>query len=265
MNADALLQQLTCHELGRRLECQETLPSTNDRAREFLDLFGPAAHGAVVVADRQTAGRGRMGRSWYSQPGSSLSLSVALWPGGEPSGFGTIPLAAALAVREALKGCGVAAGLKWPNDVLVGGRKVAGVLLEGRFSGDEHRGMALGIGVNLAQKREEFPAEFRAGATSVLAETGVTPDAVAFAAALLNALEPLLERAQSDPAGLVASAATAWVHRLGEAMVLETGGGRLEGRFAGVGPEGELRLETPRGVMSLVSGEVVHVRPLEAP
>lgn len=265
MNQDALVARLTCEHLGRRLECHDSLASTNDRARELLDLFGHAAHGAVVVADRQTAGRGRLGRSWFSEPGRSLTLSVALWPGGEPRGFGTIPLAAALAVREALRPLGAQALIKWPNDVLVKGRKVAGVLLEGRFSGEEARGLALGIGVNLAQRAEVFPEEFRAGATSVLAETGAAPDATAFAAGVLNALEPLLARALADPAGLVGWAVSAWAHAPGETLAVETGAGRVVGRFAGVSAKGELRLETPSGVVSLCSGEVARVRPGEAP
>jgi len=261
MNSDALSSRLTGALLGRRLECHETLPSTGDRARELLDQLGPAAHGAVVTADRQTAARGRMGRTWYTAPGRSLALTVALWPGGDPSHYGVLPLAAALAVRAALAESGVAARLKWPNDVFAGGRKIAGVLLEGRFSGEEPRGLTLGIGVNLGQSREEFPEELREVATSVRAEGGIVPEAERFAADLLNALDPLVREAIASPSTVVESAREAWVHRLGEALAVESGSSRREGRFAGVGPGGELLLETAAGVVAFHSGEVSHLRP----
>jgi len=261
MNPSLLSSRLTTSLLGRRLECHEVLPSTGDRARELLDQLGPAAHGAVVLAGRQTAGRGRLGRSWHTSPGLSLALSVALWPGGDASGFGVLPLAAALAVREVLAPTGVAALLKWPNDLVVGGRKIAGVLLEGRFSGETHQGLTLGIGVNLGQSREQFPEELRVLATSVAAEGGTVPEVERFATELINRLDPLLLEALAAPAAIVEKARGAWVHRSGEPLVVESGSARREGRFAGVGPGGELLLETGLGLEVLHSGEVVHLRP----
>lgn len=265
MNQALLSSLLVGERLGRRLECYPALASTGDRARELLDQLGPAAHGAVVTADRQTAGRGRMGRTWHTAPGKSLALTVALWPGTDPAGFGVLPLAAALAVQESLAETGVTALLKWPNDVLVGQRKIAGVLLEGRFSGDEQHGLTLGIGVNVSQSREEFPEEIRDLATSIFAEAGAVPELERFAADLLNALDPLLAEALAAPASVVERARGRWAHRVGQPLTLQVGTARREGRFAGVGPGGELLLETERGVEAVHSGEVSRLGPGGAP
>jgi BirA family transcriptional regulator, biotin operon repressor / biotin---[acetyl-CoA-carboxylase] ligase len=138
-----------------RLHLRE-VGSTSDRARE-LALAG-APHGAVVTAAAQTAGRGRQGRAWTTQPGSAVAMSLVLRDVPE-----LLPLAAAVAVAEA---CGAAAGarIKWPNDVLVDGRKVAGILAEGR----PHEGWAvLGIGVNVAVDVALLPEEVRDRAGSL--------------------------------------------------------------------------------------------------
>jgi BirA family biotin operon repressor/biotin-[acetyl-CoA-carboxylase] ligase len=149
-----------------------------------------AADGTVVVADSQAAGRGRRGRAWVDEPGASLLASIVLRPRLEPARLPGLSLAAGVAVAEALtRGAGLSPRLKWPNDVLVGGRKIAGVLLESRLSGaaEGTRVTAvLGIGVNLAQRM--FPAEIAEKATSVWLATGRLVDREALLAALLDAL-----------------------------------------------------------------------------
>jgi BirA family transcriptional regulator, biotin operon repressor / biotin---[acetyl-CoA-carboxylase] ligase len=138
-----------------RLHLRE-VGSTSDRARELAQAGAP--HGAVVTATVQTAGRGRQGRAWTTQPGAAAVVSVILR---EPPPL--LPLIAAVAVAEA---CGAEAGatIKWPNDVLVDGRKVAGILAEGR----PHEGWAvLGIGVNVAVDVALLPEELRARAGSL--------------------------------------------------------------------------------------------------
>lgn len=135
--------------------------STNARARELAEAGAP--HGTVVTAAEQTEGRGRQGRTWTAPPGKALLYSAILRPLGERP---LLPLAAALAVCEAAEALapGIECGVKWPNDVLLDGRKLAGILIEARPQDDW---AVIGVGVNLAIEPGEFPPEFRDTATSL--------------------------------------------------------------------------------------------------
>jgi BirA family biotin operon repressor/biotin-[acetyl-CoA-carboxylase] ligase len=142
--------------------------STNDRARELVEAGAPA--GTVVTADEQDAGRGRHGRRWSAPPGGALLYSAILRP--LDRAHRLLPLAAPLAVCEAIESLApVACGVKWPNDVWIEERKVAGVLIEAR----PPHWAVIGIGVNLAIADDEFPEDLRWPATSV--GHGATPDA----------------------------------------------------------------------------------------
>jgi BirA family biotin operon repressor/biotin-[acetyl-CoA-carboxylase] ligase len=164
--------------------------------------FALAAEGAadrtVVVAESQAAGRGRRGRLWLDEPGASLLLSVVLRPRLEPARLPLLSLGAAVAVADALaEATGLAPRLKWPNDVLVDGRKIAGILLESRLGTAPL--VVLGIGVNLAQRR--FPPALEARATSVVLAGGRPVDGDALLGPLLEALDrqrDALERGALD-------------------------------------------------------------------
>jgi BirA family biotin operon repressor/biotin-[acetyl-CoA-carboxylase] ligase len=156
------------------------------QALAFALAADGAADGTVVLADSQSAGRGRRGRVWHDEPGASLLVSVVLRPRLEPARLPLLSLAGAVAVAEALtQVAGVAARLKWPNDVLVGGRKIAGIRLESRVGPAPV--VVAGIGVNLAQRR--FPPELQAAATSVALETDRAVEREALLGALLEALD----------------------------------------------------------------------------
>jgi BirA family biotin operon repressor/biotin-[acetyl-CoA-carboxylase] ligase len=149
-----------------------------------------AADGTVVLADSQAAGRGRRGRAWVDEPGASLLASIVLRPRLDPARLPGLSLAAGVAVAEALtRAAGLRPRLKWPNDVLVDGRKIGGVLLESRLSlgGEDARPTAiLGIGINLSQRM--FAADLAQRATSVWLATGRLVDREVLLAALLDAL-----------------------------------------------------------------------------
>jgi BirA family biotin operon repressor/biotin-[acetyl-CoA-carboxylase] ligase len=145
-----------------------------------------APEGTVVVADSQGAGRGRRGRAWVDEPGASLLASIVMRPRLEPARLPGLSLAAAVAVADALtRTAGVTPRLKWPNDVLVGGRKLAGILLESRLAGDRAT-TVVGIGVNLTQR--VFPADLAQTATSLWLVSGRRVDRDSLLAALLDAL-----------------------------------------------------------------------------
>jgi len=161
--------------------------------------FTLAARGAadrtVVLAEAQTAGRGRRGRTWYDEPGASLLMSVILRPRLEPPQLPTLSLAAGVAVAEALaRVTGLDARVKWPNDLLVGGRKLAGILLESRLTPAPL--VVLGIGINLAQRA--FPPDLADRATSVRLATGRTVDREALLRAVLESLDTWRGHLETD-------------------------------------------------------------------
>jgi BirA family biotin operon repressor/biotin-[acetyl-CoA-carboxylase] ligase len=207
--------------------------STNDRARELAAAGAP--HGTVVTAAEQSAGRGRQGRTWSAPAGHALLTSVVLW---DPPGL--LPLRAAVAVAEV---CGPAAQIKWPNDVLVEGRKVAGILAEGR---PQEGWAVVGIGLNVAVEVADLPAELADRAGTL----GLRPaDVPAIGARVIAGLEQAL--ALAEPALLAAwSARDALVGH----EVRWTGG---TGVAAGVDGEGRLLVDRPDGTqVALDAGEV---------
>ena len=215
--------------------------STNQRAKELA--AGGARHGTLVTADEQTAGRGRQGRTWTAAPGEALLLSVVLR--GLEDRHALLPLAAAVAVSEACeRTAAVSCAIKWPNDVWISGRKVSGILIEGR---PQEGWAVLGIGLNVATA--EFPEELREIATSLaLSSDGAAPAGDEVLAALLEALDRLLE---APPSEVLA----AWRERdalLGSEVAWE--GGR--GTAAGITDAGALCVETDSGLVQLDAGEV---------
>lgn len=258
-------EEILAHAPGawhdRILECHASLPSTNDRALDLVAQLGAGAHLAAVFASEQTAGRGRQGRSWHAAPALSLSCTVAVARAITSRSAGLLPLASALAVTDAVRETsGLAARLRWPNDIDGPGGKLAGVLVEGRWRGGEPEGFAVGIGVNLLHREADFPAELRGLATSVLAETGARVTGPAFSGALLGAFEARLEALCGDPDSVVRDAVPLWVHTPGAALRVETARGVLGGTYAGVGPCGELLLDCGGEPMSLIEGDVLRVR-----
>ncbi len=262
MNRALLLKQYSPAWLGQVIECHQSLPSTNDRARDLLDKLGPAAHGAVVFAEEQTGGRGRHGRSWHSPSGLGLALSVALWNNGPAERASCLPLAGSLGVLRALHhSAGLRGRLKWPNDVLVGAKKVSGVLVESRVQGDRPSGLVVGIGVNLLHREEDFPKDLRPFATSVRLAGGRPVTSEAFAASLLAALSLLLEEGLRNPAALVEKASGTWAHEPGDLLDVSSGEEILRGAFAGIAPDGSLLLMVDGHVQAVHHGDVTRVRP----
>ena len=182
----ALRQGLTTRSFGCRLEYRAVLGSTQDLARQLAQAG--ALEGTVVLAGRQTAGRGRLGRSFIS-PRGGLYFTVVLRPALQH--LRPLPIVAALAVARGLERvAGLRTALKWPNDVLVGGRKICGILLESELMGQAVNYVLLGIGVNMNADMSAYP-EIAAIATSAAAEAGREVSREALAAAVLDELEGL--------------------------------------------------------------------------
>jgi BirA family transcriptional regulator, biotin operon repressor / biotin---[acetyl-CoA-carboxylase] ligase len=245
---------------GPRLPAVEwpvSIVSTNDRLKTLARAGAP--EWTTVLADSQTGGRGREGRSWASPPGG-LYLSVLLRP--RVAKVGLLPLAAGVAVSEAAEGLGVRTELKWPNDVLASGRKLAGVLSEAASGVAGVEWVVLGVGLNVSLDPAEAPPEIRASLTSLAAEGAEDASVPAVAAAVLARLAVCYDALVSRPGDVVA----AWRSRAGsfrdglvEALTRE---GRLRGRVLDVDDEGALLIQIEGGGRRrLLSGEVVRVRP----
>jgi BirA family biotin operon repressor/biotin-[acetyl-CoA-carboxylase] ligase len=218
------------------------IDSTNARARE-LALAG-APDGTVVTATEQTAGRGRQGRTWTAPPGRALLMSAVVRGLGKRDAL--LPLAVPVAVAEACDALSAGpVGIKWPNDIWVGKRKLAGILLEGR---PQEGWAVIGVGLNVGTVADEFPPELRDTATSLAIASGEDPGVEA----VLDAILAALERRLADPPRSVLAA---WRGRdiLAGQSVRWNGG---EGRAAGLDDSGALLVETPDGRVKLDAGEV---------
>jgi BirA family transcriptional regulator, biotin operon repressor / biotin---[acetyl-CoA-carboxylase] ligase len=246
--------------IGHTLEFHESIGSTNDRARELL--FEAGGDGGVVLAEVQTAGRGRRGRAWISPAGVNLTLSVALRPALAATDGWQLGLATALATLDACRtggGPASALGLKWPNDVVAGDeRKVAGLLIETVMSGEQLIGAVLGIGINVNWRPADMPAEIGRRATSLSSLAGGDVDRVALLDRLLDALDDelvALEAGRSPLARYRSACVT-----IGREVTVESATGTLEGRAIGLDAHGSLLLQTASGRLALSTGEVETVR-----
>lgn len=218
-----------------------------------------APEGALVGTDHQTAGRGRHGRAWSDSPGHNLLFSVVLRPTLAPNLWGLIPLAAGIAVAEAIEQqTGLASVLKWPNDVLLTNRKVCGVLMEGHLqtnSGRENR-MVLGIGLNVNQI--EFPDEVANSATSLALELGQIVPRLPLLADLLLRLEERYESLSTDDGLSVRAGFESRMAGIGKpaTVTVPVSGESSEGIILGIAVSGALRLDTAQGIEQLHAGEV---------
>ena len=243
------------------MSVHEELDSTNAEATRLARAGG--AHGSVVVAEHQRAGRGRLDRRWESPPRSALTFSVVWRPPAPVECWPWLPLLTGYAVREALLAMGVQAQLKWPNDVLIDDRKVAGVLVE-RVETPAGPAAIVGVGLNVSMTEEELPVPT---AGSLALALGTAPDRTELLLALLAALAASyaewLAEADAGSPGLRAAYRTA-CSTIGRTVRAELPDGHtLIGRATGVDAQGRLVLATAAGSSTIGAADVVHIRPHE--
>lgn len=237
----------------------DSLPSTNTEAARQAALGAP--EGLCVVAREQTAGRGRQQRAWASPKDAGLYFSIVLRPKMEACVWPLITLAAAVAARDALaQACALETDIKWPNDLLAGGRKLCGILAE-TFETPRGRAVVVGIGINLTNRA--FPPEILSTATSVKEQTGRAPDGERLLASLTRALARRYEILQTEDGA--SSTVREWESRStfarGRRVRVALAGESFEGTTRGLEPDGALRVETDAGRLRVVrAGDVVAVR-----
>jgi BirA family biotin operon repressor/biotin-[acetyl-CoA-carboxylase] ligase len=246
--------ELDPDRLPAGVEILATSPSTNaalaERARDG------APDGAVVVAEHQTAGRGRLDRTWETPPRAALTFSVLLRPNLPAARWPWIPLLTGYAVQAALADRLPDIALKWPNDVLVEERKLGGILVE-RIETPTGPAAVVGVGINVSQTLDELPVAL---ATSLGLELPQAPDRTEVLAQLLGSIDGLLPLLD-DVTALRAAYADA-CSTLGKEVRCELPAGRtLEGRAVDIDAEGRLVVAGPDGEVAVGAGDVVHVRP----
>jgi BirA family biotin operon repressor/biotin-[acetyl-CoA-carboxylase] ligase len=257
LHADDLISRLgKTKVVGRDIRVFQETTSTND-VIERLARDG-VKEGAVVFAESQTRGRGRLGRKWMSPAKRGLWFSVLLRPDMRPQEVTRLTVASATALRRAIESqTGLKAEIKWPNDILIHGKKVAGILTELSAELDRVKYLVLGIGVDVNLNQGEFPAELRKLATSLKAELGQPVSRPALAVAILRELDHDYARIVS---GQFAAVANEWEEHgttLGHDVVIRTGDRQIRGRAESLGEDGELLLRTDHGHLErIVGGDV---------
>jgi BirA family biotin operon repressor/biotin-[acetyl-CoA-carboxylase] ligase len=241
------------HIIGRDIRVFEQTTSTNDVV-EKLARDG-VKEGVVVFAEAQTKGRGRLGRKWVSPAHKGLWFSVLLRPDLRPQETTQLTVAAATALRRAIQAqTGSPPEIKWPNDILVGGKKVAGILTELSAELDRVRYVILGIGVDVNLGAGEFPAEWRKAATSLKLETGKTIPRAELATAILRELDHDYARIGGNSFADVADEWEAHCTTIGREVTIQTGERRIHGRAESLGDDGALLLRTEHGHLERIIG-----------
>jgi BirA family transcriptional regulator, biotin operon repressor / biotin---[acetyl-CoA-carboxylase] ligase len=246
------------------LEVVASVPTTMARAAELASSGVP--EGATVVAEEQTQGRGRLGRAWVAPPGSSLLLSVVLRPPLAREAVWLTVAAAGVALAEAVDAVApraAPAGLKWPNDLELGGRKAAGLLAEGQLEGARLAAVLLGMGVNVGQTAAEFPPEVGERATSVSLAAGAPVDRAGLLAAWAGRfLAGYAELCAGRPGPVLAAYRERLVTVGRRVRADRFGADPVIGTAVGLTPTGGLVVQTVSGArVEVLAGDVQHLRP----
>jgi BirA family biotin operon repressor/biotin-[acetyl-CoA-carboxylase] ligase len=250
---DRIIRGLNTQILGRRIVYLEQTESTNDVARQLADADEP--EGTLVIADAQTAGRGRLGRTWVAPPCSSILMSLILRPNLAPAQIARTTMAVSLGACEAIHAeTGVNARIKWPNDILLNGKKCAGILSEAPIVGDQVEYVIVGLGMNVNFSVANIPG-IPSDATTLSDTVGNWVSRELLAPAILNAAEKYYLQLKHGN-----DLRDAWkknLATLGQQIRAQTARGIEEGIAHDVDADGALILRRADGVsISLVAGDV---------
>lgn len=264
LTRDTIHSTLSTTWVGRRIELFDCLPSTNREAVQLAQA--EVEHGTVIVADSQTAGRGRLSRSWFSPAGANLYCSVVLRTARPPERLtewlSWLPLISALAAAEAIEQVSsIHVSVKWPNDLLISERKVGGILCESGTGTRSGPFQIIGIGVNVNIDRNDWPADLRASATSIWEERKIVVDRNRLLAQLLHELEQCLDELALHGTSRLALAYHQRSATIGHRVQATLANGEiLVGLAEGVGQDGSLRVQPQAAQPGSGTPEVVHLR-----
>jgi BirA family transcriptional regulator, biotin operon repressor / biotin---[acetyl-CoA-carboxylase] ligase len=250
---------LATRDVGRVLHHFESCGSTN--AEAFTLAQEGAFHGEVVVAETQTAGRGRRGRSWVSPPGLNVYTSIVVRPEVPPARAPELTLVAAVAAVETLRDAQVNAAIKWPNDLVVGKKKIAGILTELAADAERVQFAVVGVGINLNVDPRTFSSELASLATSAIAERGQDVPRALFVAAFLSNFERWYDLWLDEGFGPVRDAWRTKAQTLGQPVVVKQEPGEWRGVAEDIDESGALLVRTESGLRRVLAGDVEHLTP----
>ena len=242
---------------GRRLHLLEQTESTNKLAMEMARAEAPA--GTIIVAESQTLGRGRLGKTWMSPPGTGLYFSMILRPGLEPAEMPRLTLAAGLAVCQAINlVCKIHPMIKWPNDILLAERKCGGILTEAELPGNQSPRIVLGIGLNVSTPVQAFPPELRESATSLQDHAAMPVVRGELLSVLVAEIEKMIYRLKNEEFFTILAD---WRKRDAtkdrEMTWVNTSGQKVKGISLGPDSEGRLHIRDNDGnIHEILSGDI---------
>jgi len=245
--------------IGRVVHAYNSIKSTNDLAAQMAESDVP--EGTLVVSETQTKGRGRLGRTWYSPPGTGIYLSIILRPKFPPETAPGLSVMTALALVETINGyCPDETFLKWPNDVLIGRRKTAGILTELSADRGKINHVIVGVGINVNQGVGHFPDEISAIATSIRRATKRKVRRITLLADFLKRFEKEYAAYRKDGLKKACPRLKKYSSLLGETVTVRSGRTRTSGLATDIDSHGRLILENKSGSVTISAGEVTIVK-----
>ena len=250
-------------EIAREVLLFDSVDSTNRIALEMASMGVPG--GMVILAEAQEKGRGRLGRAWFSPKGVNLYLSLLLRPYQESRELPLFSLATSVALVKAIEAeTGLAPRIKWPNDVLVNDKKVAGILLESESDGAQTPSLVIGIGVNVNMEADDFPPELRPIATSLKTALGKQIDRDDLLIALLDALADQFLLLEEGKKGLLIESVNRYSQTLGKKVRVDTPRQAFEGWAEEIEEDGALRIRLGDGSRrKIMVGDITHLREIK--
>lgn len=253
--AAMLLCGLKSRVMGREVYSYESIGSTNETAHRMAESGAP--EGTIILSDRQTKGRGRLGRSWHSPAGMGLYFSLILRPRISLGKVPALSLVAALSVcRVGHQLLGLDVMIKWPNDCLINGRKLAGILVEVSAELDRIDYSILGIGININHRKKDFPSNLRSKATSLAIETERRVDRLKFLQNFLYEFEKSYGNFTTYGLRFIGRELVERSSVINRKITVRVGRKKISGTAVGLDENGALRLQTREGVRVISAGEV---------
>ncbi len=238
----------------------ERISSTNDKALEYLVEKGEKSNGGVFVAKYQENGRGRSGRSWYSESGKNLLMSFIFVPPADYK-WNLLPLAAGLACVKAIeKYKKIAAKIKWPNDIVYNNRKMGGILSESKSIGNRILGVVVGIGINVKGGSGDFPVELSSSVVTMEEASKSECDVDQFMNNLLKEISSSLQFLSVNLKGFLGEVTKFLIHQKDDIIEISSGEGRVTGKYVGLNENGEIVLLSEKGIRTFNCGEIVKSR-----